>query len=564
MPVASQSLYRRWRSQSFEDLIGQPHVVRTLRNAVTGGRVAHAYLFTGPRGIGKTSVARIMAKAVNCLNPVDGSPCNRCTVCVNISSGASPDIIEIDGASNTGIDDIRALRERAAFAPVEARFKVYIIDEVHRLSGNAFDGLLKTLEEPPGHVIFLFASTEPHKVPATILSRCQRFDLRKIERDDMLGRLKVVAEEEGLRVDDDAFTLIIHQSGGSLRDGLGILDQVRAFSGDTVTADDVRGSVGLAAPDSIMEVAGAMLANDLATALRAINASQSAGVDPRMLSRQLIDYWRALLLQAGGADAAAQVDPVFAETLALHAQSLKSGQVVQVLKDLTEQVVEPRLNVAPSLPLEIGVVQAILKLHESSSNDGVRERQVQRTPSQFGPPRESYRPAPDSRPPRAIADSESIPPSEQAGLESTAKPADPEEFGNLADASGSAQLETLPGDKEELFATFVAAMRERNPRVQALLRNARVLSWTDDEVILGFQHTYHFEGCETPDSKAIIREVLREVTGLPLNVRSRLDRTSTGPADDLQEFKREAEHMLRGVHARQLRDSIGGRKSAVD
>src|SRR5947209_6923962 len=240
------SLYRKWRSRSFDDLLGQEHVVRTLRNAVAQHRVGHAYLFTGPRGTGKTSTARILAKSVNCLTPRDGNACNDCEMCHAADEGRALDVIEIDAASNTSVDNVRDLRERVAYAAGEGRYKVYIVDEVHRLSGAAFDAFLKTLEEPPPHVIFVFASTEPHKVPETITSRCQRFDFRRIPTEEMLQRLRFVAREERLQVSEDALRIVVLHSGGSLRDALGLLDQVASYTTDEITDREVRSALGLA------------------------------------------------------------------------------------------------------------------------------------------------------------------------------------------------------------------------------------------------------------------------------------------------------------------------------
>src|SRR5947209_11200268 len=231
------SLYRKWRSRSFDDLLGQEHVVRTLRNAVAQHRVGHAYLFTGPRGTGKTSTARILAKSVNCLSPRDGNACNECEMCRAADEGRALDVIEIDAASNTSVDNVRELRERVAYAAGEGRYKVYIVDEVHRLSGAAFDAFLKTLEEPPEHVIFVFASTEPHKVPATIMSRCQRFDFRRITRSETVARLRYVADQEDIQVADGALQILALSARGSLRDALGLLDQVTTYTPGPLAED---------------------------------------------------------------------------------------------------------------------------------------------------------------------------------------------------------------------------------------------------------------------------------------------------------------------------------------
>src|SRR5579863_4145181 len=244
--MASQSLYRKWRSQTFSDLIGQEAVTRTLLNAVRDGRLAHAYLFCGPRGTGKTSAARLLAKAVNCANPHNGEPCNECVSCREITAGRSPDVIEIDAASNTGVDNIRDLRENVALMSSGGHYRVFTIDEVHMLSAAAFNALLKTLEEPPPHVIFVLATTEAHKVLATVVSRCQHFEFRRIGLRDIVARLDHVAQGEALTLDPAAAELLARAAQGGMRDALSLLDQAVAFCGDQITYAGVRGMLGLA------------------------------------------------------------------------------------------------------------------------------------------------------------------------------------------------------------------------------------------------------------------------------------------------------------------------------
>ncbi len=293
----AQALYRKWRPQTFEEVVGQEHVVRTLRNALLSGRVHHAYLFAGPRGTGKTTTARLLAKAVNCLDPEPAHrPCNQCAICRAVNEGRLMDLIEIDAASNTSVEDVRELRERVGYRPSEARYKVYIIDEVHMLSTAAFNALLKTLEEPPSHAIFVLATTEPHRIPATVLSRCQRLDFRRVPLADMVARLRYLAQQEGIQADEDALSLIARHATGSMRDAESLLDQLAAYTDRVITVEAVRTALGTGDEGAILALTDALAARDAARGLAVINEAADRGADPRQFARQMTDHLRALML----------------------------------------------------------------------------------------------------------------------------------------------------------------------------------------------------------------------------------------------------------------------------
>jgi DNA polymerase-3 subunit gamma/tau len=306
--MASQSLYRKWRSQTFAELVGQEEVVRTLLNAVRDGRLAHAYLFCGPRGTGKTSVARLLAKAINCQNPHNGEPCNECISCQEITSGRSPDVIEIDAASNNGVEHIRDLRENVNLLGSGGHHKVYIVDECHMLSPQAFNALLKTLEEPPPHVIFVLATTEAHKVLPTIISRCQRFDFRRHRMRDIVSHLHHIADGEGLTLEPAAAEMIARAAQGGMRDALSLLDQAITFCGTAIDAKSVRGMLGLADPAALRALIEAVADQNTADGLERIHTLVSSGADPRQLSAQYAEEWRALMLARAGADVVTIMD----------------------------------------------------------------------------------------------------------------------------------------------------------------------------------------------------------------------------------------------------------------
>ncbi len=314
-------LARKYRPQSFSELAGQEHVSRTLQNAIDSGRVAHAFLFTGARGVGKTSTARIMAKTLNCAEGVTHEPCNHCPQCIEITKGTSTDVFEIDGASNNGVDDVRDLRDNIKYLPSHSRYRIIIIDEVHMLSTNAFNALLKTLEEPPEHVKFIFATTEPHKLPVTILSRCQRFDFKRVTVPRIIARLREIAEKESVTISDGSLTLIARKGDGSMRDSLTAFDQVLAFCGDTVQDEDVATLLGTIDRRLLAEISGALFTGNTQAVLAGVKQVDLVGYNMRQFCQELIEHFRNLLVIRSVARPEEILDLTVAELDELRGQS---------------------------------------------------------------------------------------------------------------------------------------------------------------------------------------------------------------------------------------------------
>jgi DNA polymerase-3 subunit gamma/tau len=356
----TQAFYRKWRPAKWDQVVGQQHVVMPLQNAIAAGKQGHAYLFAGPRGTGKTTVARILAKAVNCLNEdLAARPCDQCAHCQAVKTGNFLDLIEIDAASNTSVEDVRDLRDKINFSPNQGRYKVYLIDEVHMLSTAAFNALLKTLEEPPPHAIFVLATTEVHKIPATVLSRCQRHEFRRIPVVEMVSYLKEMAAGEGLTVGNEVLQLVARQATGSLRDAISLLDQLSAL-GSNISLDAAQAVLGTATSQSVIDLVDAILADDSGKAIDCLHTSLDAGSDPRQFARQVVEYLRGVMLVRMGNAEMVDTTKEARLYMAQHAQGFRSSdELLQVIRAFNQAATGSRGAWQPSLPLELAIVESI-------------------------------------------------------------------------------------------------------------------------------------------------------------------------------------------------------------
>lgn len=539
--MSYQVFARKYRPQKFDEVVGQEHITRTLKNAIEQNRLAHAYLFVGPRGTGKTSTARILAKALNCEKGPTITPCGVCDNCREIAQGISLDVLEIDGASNNGVDNVRDLRETVRYAPARGRFKIYIIDEVHMLSTAAFNALLKTLEEPPEHVKFVFATTEPQKVLPTILSRCQRFDLRRIPAALIAKHLQFISKSEGIALDDAAAHAIAKGAEGGLRDAESMLDQLVAFCGDTVSQQDVLNIFGFTAEQTVSDLCGCILAGDNAGALAAVHEQAEKGKDLSRLMADLITHLRNLIVAKAGIESLRE--ETGAELLAaLEAQaaSITMDRLLELIEQFAQA--ESRMKSAPNkkLHFEIAVLKAVQTLGQATLTEVIDTLAMLRAggggdaaaatpaaPLAFAPKRAvtpasavtapgvpakpaAREPQRDAAPPRAISQSAPLPAPEVSAASDTAAAADtaPRQDAAAAPPARRAAPDTF-------WLDLIAIVRERRPLISSYLETGSLLELADAQVTIGFplDQKLAMEALQRGSNRAFIESLFAELTG---------------------------------------------------
>jgi len=473
--------------------VGQEHVIQTLQHAVAADRVAHAYLFSGPRGTGKTTTARLLAKAVNCLDDdLAKRPCGKCEQCLAVNSGRFLDLIEIDAASNTSVEDVRDLRDKINFSPNQGRYKVYIIDEVHMLSTAAFNALLKTLEEPPPHAIFILATTEVHKIPATVLSRCQRHEFRRIPVADIVAHLREMAEGESIQISDEALTLVARQSTGALRDAISLLDQL-ASTGEEISLEMAQDLLGTAASQAVLDMVEALIAGKPEAGLAQIHQALDAGSDPRQFARQIVEYLRDLLLiRVGSADQIDATAEVRAQ-MARHAQTLDNPELLRIIRNFNQAAVDTRGSWQPALPLEMAFVESM-------------ESPVEETPSPALAPRS-----------RSAAPASKSGPATPSSAAKT-KTADETSGANAVAGSGDLLLQKV----NENWRQIVELVGQRSRQTIGLLNSCKPFGMKDGVLFLGFNGEFSKSKMEKDDSIDHIKitcEVIEEVMGTPIPIR---------------------------------------------
>ena len=515
LTTMSQALYRKWRPATFNEVVGQEHITRTLQNSVAAGRVGHAYLFCGPRGTGKTTTARLLAKAVNCLNENPAKrPCNKCAVCQSVNDGRFLDLIEIDAASNTGVDDIRDLRDKINFAPNQGRLKVYIIDEVHMLSQAAFNALLKTLEEPPAHAMFILATTEEHKVPLTIKSRCQQFNFRLLSTAEISGRIRDLADKEGLTIEPPAVELIARQGAGSLRDAESLLDQLVTAPGDTITLVRAQQVLGTVANEAVINLTDAWLNADGAQGLHIIHEANSAGADARQFARQMVNHLRTILIvQAAGEDLTLDVPDAQKEAIIHQSARAPRGDLIEAIRGFHDAAQKQAVSWQPQLPLELAFMELL--------------------PAQPAPVYQQAVPLREDKPAEPILVKEKPPvePVVEAPIEvepetdsdvATSAVSDVEVHEKVKEEAAVVESTPLTLDSVKVqWRNMVSQAGTENKNLPPLLAMCKPLAVEGNLVILGFDFPIFKEKFDkTEGASAVISEAFSQILGTKCSVRS--------------------------------------------